>query len=122
MRQVAKILGVELDEKFILLDLQDNECGRYTITREGLKKVGDDSHTCNDTFTAILAGYYTIKKLPWTPRIGQIYYYPALEARIAMWEGDETDMSLYTAGMVYKTASEAMDSGMKILKALKKNC
>ena len=67
MAEVAKLLGVEMNEDF---ECEESSC-TYRITENGL--------TCNgcygaDSLMMILNGDRTIKYKPWKPRVNETYY------------------------------------------------
>ena len=102
MAEVAKILGVEVNEDFECYESSYT----YRITEYGL--------LCNgcygaDSLMMILNGEFTIKRNHWKPRIDGIYYSVAengaLEQNACVW--DFIDISLYKLGNCYRTREEA---------------
>lgn len=102
MSEVAKILGVDMN--------QDFECNgmnyTYRITENGLTCSGSYGA---DSLMMILNGKLAIKHKPWKPKYGDIYYCVnslgcALDEQ---WYGDFIDVLHYKIGNCYKTRDEA---------------
>ena len=67
MAEVAEMLGVEMGEEFEI----EGKNGKYHFEDRGLS----DGDLCMPhTLTKILNGSERIKKLPWRPKDGEIYY------------------------------------------------
>ena len=75
MPEVAKVLGVEIGEKFNIVgnDGDSIEFSPYKITEE--KFVNNMGVKCPSTFTALLCGNYTLQKRPWRPKDGDVFFY-----------------------------------------------
>lgn len=120
MKQIAQMLGVELDEEFYLEDITD---GGY-VTYDGVKTVfklsnagmlRKDKHIVSGWIEnyphlpGLLTGRYTIVKKPWKPSDGSRYYYvtpnKALEntffGSMRYW-----DVMAYTLGNCFRTKEE----------------
>ena len=115
MNEVAKMLGVELGEKFNIEGYAFNPC---TITETNL--IDADDSIRDDMLVKLIAGFNTIKKLSFKPNKGDIYwtysdYYGAGEYT---WEYDMTDLINYRAGMVFRTERELRNNRDKIKKEL----
>lgn len=108
MKDVAKILGVELEEEFKIKGFEPI----YKITNYGLVIKTDSNNWCEmsgDTFLQLIRGDYVIRKLPWQPRKGDKYYSPSSYFKyvdVALWGGYSTDFALKEAGMAFKTKEE----------------
>lgn len=83
MAEVARLLGVELDEEFRLTNNIGNNvsysnCVLKINVKEGLMyyiKEYDFWQPCNGSLlNDILAGKYGIKKQPWKPKDGELYW------------------------------------------------
>lgn len=113
MEQVAKMLGVELGEKFkINFDRFDN-CNRnfdYYLSKSGIVLDSKD-HSCisNDVLCGLIYGYYTIKRKPWMPNMRQEYLFVDEGGRIEYneWMNTSTDLNYYKIGNLYRTKEEA---------------
>lgn len=111
--EIAKLLGVEIGEKFMANDRGVNVlCGIY---EDGLCKLNHDGSKRpgfgDDLLGKILRGKSEIVKLPWEPKKHDLFYYPfVVESRVAcsFWEDYNTfHLTLKALGMVYRTQEEA---------------
>lgn len=108
MKDVAKILGVELEEEFKIKGFEPI----YKITNYGLVIKTDSNNCCEmsgDTFLQLIRGDYVIRKLPWQPKKGEKYYTPSIDFDRAIrycWDGFPSDFALKEVGMVFKTEEE----------------
>lgn len=108
MENVAKILGVELEEEFKIKGFEPI----YKITNYGLVIKTDSNNWCEmsgDTFLQLIRGDYVIRKLPWQPKKGEKYYCPSAYFKcvdVALWEGYSLNFALKEAGMAFKTREE----------------
>lgn len=79
------------------------------------------------SFVRILDGAYIIKKLPWKPKDGEVYYFPNIfvgtsDADKDEWcDDDKYDKMHYEAGMVCKTVDEAKFKAKIMLDAILQN-
>ena len=122
MEEVAKILGVELDEEFEIVFSQPSNCKAIAkITQNGVNVVETNIFDAYN-FKAyllkdLLVGSYAIKRKPWKPQYGD--YYWAVSANpmdsfcYIKWEGTISDYSNYKLGNCYKTMSEAKENKNK---------
>lgn len=77
MKEVAKLLGVELEEVFRLEKYESY----FRFTREYFESSLDGNNWSiahNLTLLAVLNGAATIKKLPWKPKYDEKYYIPSI--------------------------------------------
>lgn len=109
MADVAKMLGVELDEEFIISYIS----GVYKFTKSGLKvKSGGEWIYSNLKLIDFLIGKHEIVKLPWQPKVGDVYYRPRdyhtafSEAVTDFWRDTVNDFALKEAGMIFRTKEE----------------
>lgn len=108
MPEIAKMLGVEVGEKFNV-----SSCGQtlYKLTEDGLSCLVCDKwvEQADFAFMALIKGKYKIIKLPWEPKYGDKYYYPESNfTRVSWykWANDSVDFALKEAGMIFRTAEE----------------
>lgn len=82
MLEVAKMLGVEIGEKFNIVgnDGDSIEFSPYKITEE--KFVNNMGVKCPSTFTALLCGNYTLQKRPWRPKDDDEYWFVELDGDV----------------------------------------
>ena len=121
MDKVARLLGVELGDKFKVKDktynftLKDEFC----LTSEGLyshvAKAAEKGHLEPGYEAEILAGLLTgsleVIKLPWKPENGDNYWYLELDGTASVcktiWNNSTFDLALYKLGKLYRTCEEA---------------
>lgn len=113
MKEVAKMLGVEIGERFKIDFSIYNSCNSnfdYYLSREGIV-LDKEGHGCcsNDILCELLRGNYIIKRKPWKPNNNDVYYiidekgYSSCE----QWCNDSLDLNYYKIGNCYRTAEEA---------------
>lgn len=122
MKQIAQMLGVELDEEFYLEDVTD---GGYYITYDNDKPVfklsnsgmlRKDKHTVSswidvthNYLPGLFTGRYTIVKKPWKPKENEEYYWVDLKRRVVKgnFNCDYTwDVMRYQLGNCFQTEEE----------------
>lgn len=118
---IAKLLGVELDEEFQIRSSGCKKCepGIYKFDLgEGLVKK-DENGVFNSNssveFEDLCLGNYEIVKLPWEPKKGMRYYFPRVDANLKGemavgdydWDFETFDLAMKALGMVYRTKEEA---------------
>lgn len=108
MQDVARMLGVELGEKFNV-----SSCGQtlYMLTEDGLSCLVCDKwvEQADFAFMALIKGKYKIIKLPWQPRYDEKYYKPSenFSYAVAMfWHNRPWDFAYKETGMVFRTKEE----------------
>lgn len=114
MSEVAKVLGVQLYERFIIKNKDSQETvllgenGFYIVGSNNALGQGD----C-ELFSKVLQGHYEIIKLPWTPKYNEPYWTMIFYSdgkpftRRFVWSGHIEDLSKKALGMVYRTREEA---------------
>ena len=107
MADVAKMLGVELEEEFKLDGIET----KYKFTENGLYfYVSDRWWQCSNVLLPrILSGNVEIVKVPWQPKNGDRYYFPVDGFTItscAIWCDSTLEYALKEAGMIFKTKEE----------------
>ena len=114
---IAKMLGVELDEKFTI-----SGCGgtTYKFDNNGLKGTCDiydnrvNMSANNALLVELLNGERKIIKLPWKPQYNQPYWtfcWIASKNRLDVWQNvwmnSFEDVALLKAGWVFRSRKEA---------------
>ena len=127
-KQFAEMLGLELEQEFVLTDVDGNRKDKYTykITEDGLLYK-------SPTFNWAISSLGTIGKLldgdvkaipkPWKPEKGGKYwlYLYALEQIISRtWSEGTYDLLLWNAGNCFKTEGEAETKGKEIMEQIQK--
>ncbi len=114
--EIAKMLGVQLGEKF---KVKDEDEQTYVFTDDGLKVTfGDDielSHiSINSAFVALVKGQDEIVKLPWKPKKDETFYTFGIHATedkwvvvSCKWWGNVKNLALYKLGWIYRSQAEA---------------
>lgn len=110
MSEVAKMLGVELGERFKLSDDEYNYIFEYYLSDDGIVLDGeglacDSKKVLHD----ILCGKYIIKRKPWKPKFEEQYFSIGVDGTTesGVWLNDFLDYSLYKIGNCYRTIEEA---------------
>lgn len=109
MEQVAKMLGVEIGERFYINDPNDNLWEpEYYFEEDGIHTI-NSNFVCPSALYSILNGQATIKKKPWKPLPDDRYYCVHQSGAIAYWCNTNTffDNILIKIGNCYRTAAEA---------------
>lgn len=111
MADVAKMLGVELGEKFKVAKRGCRYETVYYFDRYGAWE--EDGQVADAIIPALLIGSYEIIKLPWKPKYGDKYYtyYTNKEEWLiwdSTWSGDVSDYARLKSGIVFRTSQEAL--------------
>ena len=130
MKEVAKLLGVELGEVFFIKEYPSDSKIYLKFTENGLEQSLDkDSWTkaTGRVWERIITGALKINKLPWKPREGEKYYVPRIAIRPYdrhywyYWDNSGVDIKRYDMGIVCKTKEEATKLANKMLAVLKED-
>ena len=131
MAEVAKLLGVELNEVFFVKGCS----GCYTyysktylkFTESGLKdSVNRTSwHSAAAwVWKSLITGALKINKLPWKPSRDDAYYMPSVTSISKyiklFWTGSKNDEDSYQQGLVFRTEKEAVELAEEMLDVARK--
>ena len=131
MAEVAKLLGVELNEVFFVKGCS----GCYTyysktylkFTESGLKdSVNRTSwHSAAAwVWKSLITGALKINKLPWKPSRDDAYYMPSVTSIgkyiKLFWTGSKNDEDSYQQGLVFRTEKEAVELAEEMLDIARK--
>lgn len=111
MAAVAKLLGVELGEEFIIENADRKEI--VLLAMDGFHVIQPNNVLSPDhgrLLSKVLQGLYEVKKKPWVPKYKEYYYCPSITQRRViefLWLGDTRDYIMKAIGMVYRTKEEA---------------
>ena len=111
MAAVAKLLGVELGEEFIIENKDSKET--VVLAADGFHVIQPNDILGPDhgkLLSKVLQGLYEVKKIPWEPKYNEYYYCPSVRqigVSYVKWWGDIIDYALKALGMVYRTKEEA---------------
>lgn len=110
MPEIAKLLGVELGEKFIIENAEHNL--QVVLVADGLHVTKDDflGSSNSKLLQNVLCGLFEVKKLPWEPKNCDDYY--VLDARTGIiecysWGATTFDLAVKSLGVIYRTEEEA---------------
>ena len=130
MKEVAKLLGVELGEVFFIKEYPSDSKIYLKFTENGLEQSLDkDSWTkaTGRVWERIITGALKINKLPWKPREGEKYYVPRIAVQpedrhfYYYWTYDDINIKHYHMGLVCKTPEEAIALTEKMLAVVKED-
>lgn len=103
MQDVARMLGVELEEEFKI----DSSDTIFKFYKNGLCfQCGGAWLRADSNLIDLIKGDSKIVKLPWQPRKDEEYYFPAAGFQYscsAAWYNSPIDFALKEAGMIFKT-------------------
>lgn len=112
MEGVAKLLGVELGEEFIIENQDRKET--VVVSLDGFHVIQPNNVLGPDhgkLLSKVLQGLYEVKKKPWEPKKHEIYFYPSTSTKCVestIWYGGTCCFALKILGMIYRTEKEAM--------------
>lgn len=128
-KQFAEMLGLELEQEFVLTDDDGNRKDKltYKITEFGLLckslKVNDWLTVSLITLKKIINGDYKVVSKPWKPKKGEPYWYYRIlrkDASCITWCFDGIDLCRWKAGNCFKTREEAETKGKEIMEQIQK--
>lgn len=128
-KQFAEMLGLELEQEFVLTDgdgKRKNEL-TYKITEYGplcRSLIVNDWLTVSlITFKKIMDGDYKVVTKPWKPKKGEQYWfysYSMKQKYSKKWVGENYDLLLWKVGNFFKTEEEAETKGKEIMEQIRK--
>lgn len=128
-KQFAEMLGLELEQEFVLTDVDGNRKNEltYKITEYGplcRSLIVNDWLTVSlITFKKIMDGDYKVVTKPWKPKKGEPYWYYRIlrkKASCITWCFDNIDLCGWKAGNCFKTREEAETKGKEIMEQIQK--
>ena len=111
MPEIAKLLGVELGEEFIIENKDRKET--VVLAMDGFHVIQPNNVVGPDhgkLLSKVLQGLYAVKKIPWEPQEGDMYYVlntRALFIESFMWDNGTFDYLAKNMGVIYRTKAEA---------------
>ena len=111
MAAVAKLLGVELGEEFIIENKDRKET--VVLAADGFHVIQPNNVMGPDhgkLLSKVLQGLYEVKKKPWVPNNCDDYYVLNVDTgRIECysWGATTFDLALKAIGIIYRTEAEA---------------
>lgn len=110
MQDVARMLGVELEEEFKI----DSSDTIYKFYKNGLCfQCGGAWLRADSNLIDLIKGDSKIVKLPWQPKVGDEYYYPSFDLKrvsYSRWNNETFDFAYKEAGMAFKTKEECEEA------------
>lgn len=131
MPDVARMLGVELGERFRIKELHNDyvwwfeKDGLHSkVTAKGLDSLRAFAFAINlsGVLDQLLTGAFTIRKMPWRPRKGDQYWYVAwtgcgvIFIHPEIWRESFMDYLLLRSHNCFKTKDEAASHSLEIKK------
>ena len=112
MKDVAKMLGVKLGEKFVITGGvvcgSDEKAPMYYFDESGLKCDETEDWLCGLFLNHLLSGEYTIKRQPWRPHVNEQYWYTdGYHVFNDYWQGYVRHWNAYKIGNCYQTKEAA---------------
>ena len=115
MPEIAKMLGVEVGEEFIIQNADRKET--VVIAMDGFHVIQPNNVLSPDhgkLLSKVLQGLYEVKKKPWEPKYRETYYFPWVSDNITQnvvlqtyWLGGTRDYAMKALGMIYRTEEGA---------------
>lgn len=114
MAAVAKLLGVELGEEFIIENKDRKET--VVLAMDGFHVIQPNDILGPDhgkLLSKVLQGLYELKKKPWEPKQGEEYWTIIFRGdgkpfvHWCIWGNDSCDFSRKALNMIYRTREEA---------------
>lgn len=118
--EIAKMLGVELNEEF---KIKGREGAIYKFIVDGLLVSDDDAEkvytTAHMPLVGLVRGDIEIVKLPWKPKKGDVYFTfgrlgDKWVVRSLWWGGFPEEYALLDKGWVYRSEEEAQAALHKV--------
>ena len=129
-KQFAEMLGLELEQEFVITDVDGNRKNKYTykITEDGLlykSTIFNWAISSLGTIANLLDGDIKAVPKPWKPKKGDIYsyyinstYFDGINSR--RWTDEDLDLLLWKSGNCFKTEEEAKTKGKEIMEQIQK--
>ena len=120
MKEVANLIGVELNEEFEVVFPYPSDCyATAKLTMDGLKVISTNAYDVLN-FKAyllehLIKGTYGVKCKPWKPKFNESYYSVGVDGSTedGTWLNDFLDYTLYKIGNCYRTVEEARANRVK---------
>ena len=127
-KQIAEMLGVELEEEFKLKPscLEKPWNCLYRFSKDGLENKYSDLSwgKCEKgAIDNILIGQTEVIKIPWKPKNGERYwwYSPSWEDAVyTIWYGNLCDLVTWKVGNCFKTEEETKTRGKELMETIRK--
>ena len=130
-KEFAEILELELEQEFLLTDVDGNTKGEliYKFTEDGLLYKSPTlvkwSKSSSGTILRLLNGDYKVVSKPWKPKTGDIYsyyinstYFDGINS--CKWTDEGLDLLFWKVGNCFRTDEEAKTKGKEIMEQIQK--
>ena len=125
-KQFAEMLGLELEQEFVLTDVygKRKDIFTYKITEDGIfykSKISNWLKT--ELVDALLNGCIKAVPKPWKPEKGDKYFYYAKafgQTVYKIWIDENYDLLLWKVGNCFRTEEEAATKGKEIMEQIQK--
>lgn len=128
-KQFAAMLGLELEQEFVLTDSNGKrkDSDTYKITENGLYYKSPTSSEWftepSETIERLLDGADIAVPKPWKPKNGEKYWFYSETYNNAMshqWYSGDYEFCLWKCGNCFKTEEEAAAKGKEIMEQIQK--
>ena len=125
-KQIAEMLGLELEQEFVITDLDGKrkDTITYKFTEDGLfSKANNLSAKVTLILDLLLTGKYKAVPKPWKPKYGEQYWSYSLrsnQARCSLFGDYVEDYAIWKSGNCFRTEEEAKTKGKEIMEKLVK--
>ena len=130
-KQFAEMLGLELEQEFVItkLDGKRKDLYTYKITEEGIfykSRINNDwLRDEMGLVEELLNGCIKAVHKQWKPKKGEKYFYYINSTYFygtnsCMWTDEDLDLLLWKVGNCFKTRDEAEDKGKEIMEQIQK--
>ena len=125
-KQIAEMLGLELEQEFVITDLDGKrkDTITYKFTEDGLfSKANNLSAKVTLILDLLLTGKCKAVPKPWKPEKGEAYWHYSKvwgQATFRKWEGTLDDLCTWKCGSCFRTEEEANTKGKEIMEKLVK--
>lgn len=128
-KQFAEMLGLELEQEFVLTDDDGNRKNKYTykFTEDGVvyKSPTFTNWSINSlgTIGSLLNGDVKAVPKPWKPKYKKAFWYYSVmwnKAFSVIWFNGLQDLLLWKIGNCFKTEEEALTKGKEIMEKIQK--
>ena len=125
-KQIAEMLGLELEQEFVITDLDGKrkDTITYKFTEDGLfSKANDLSVKVTLILDLLLMGECKAVPKPWKPKYGEQYWsysFRSNQARCSLFGDYVEDYAIWKSGNCFRTEEEAKTKGKEIMEKLVK--
>lgn len=127
-KEFAEMLGLELEQEFVLTDFDGNRKDKctYKITENGIfykSKISEDWIKDKPSVVEeLLNGCIKAVPKPWNPINGEMYWFYTnyFHTTYCTWTDGVSDLLLWKTGNCFKTEEEAKTKGKEIMEQIKK--